>query len=122
MVQKAIRDCFYECTVLTIAHRLNTVIDCDRIMVMLMVFFKIQEYWVGSVLIVEILFLWIKCLEDGRVESFGPPYRLIRDKSSCFLASFLLSLDKAERERMVETARRKYMEQSNLIWLAKHMN
>ncbi|CAF1183386.1 unnamed protein product [Adineta steineri] len=34
LIQKAIRDKFKECTVLTIAHRLRTIIDSDRIMVL----------------------------------------------------------------------------------------
>jgi ABC-type transport system involved in Fe-S cluster assembly fused permease/ATPase subunit len=33
MIQRSIRDQFKECTVLTVAHRLRTVIDSDRIMV-----------------------------------------------------------------------------------------
>lgn len=34
MIQKTIRDQFSECTILTVAHRLHTVIDSDRIMVL----------------------------------------------------------------------------------------
>ena len=33
LVQQAIRECFNDCTVITIAHRLRTIIDNDRIMV-----------------------------------------------------------------------------------------
>ena len=33
VIQKSIKTKFHRSTVITIAHRLNTIIDCDRIMV-----------------------------------------------------------------------------------------
>lgn len=34
MIQKTIRQKFVDCTVITVAHRLNTIIDSDKVLVM----------------------------------------------------------------------------------------
>lgn len=57
LIQRTIRTKFSQCTVLTIAHRLNTVIDSDRILV----------------------------LDAGRVVEFDPPFTLLQRKESYFL-------------------------------------
>ncbi|KAK0420356.1 hypothetical protein QR680_014630 [Steinernema hermaphroditum] len=56
IIQKTIREHFKECTVLTIAHRLNTVLDYDRILV----------------------------LDAGEVKEFDCPKKLLEDTKSLF--------------------------------------
>ncbi|EAT43549.1 AAEL005026-PA [Aedes aegypti] len=55
-IQRAIRTEFSDCTVLTVAHRLNTIIDYDKIVV----------------------------LENGTVAEYGTPQTLLEDKTSSF--------------------------------------
>jgi ABC-type multidrug transport system fused ATPase/permease subunit len=56
LIQKTIREQFSDCTVITIAHRLHTIMDSDRIMV----------------------------LESGRIKEFDSPERLLVDENSDF--------------------------------------
>lgn len=56
LVQSTIRNAFIDCTVLTIAHRLHTVMDSERVLV----------------------------LEAGRVVEFDEPQRLIQKKGIFF--------------------------------------
>ncbi|XP_054158174.1 ATP-binding cassette subfamily C member 4-like [Oppia nitens] len=53
LIQRTIRENFADCTVLTIAHRLNTIIDSDRVLV----------------------------LDSGRIMEFGVPYELLQNNS-----------------------------------------
>nr|CAI5818821.1 unnamed protein product [Callosobruchus analis] len=56
LIQAAIRSNFSECTVLTIAHRLNTITDSDRVLVM----------------------------HDGQALEFGPPVELLANQEGAF--------------------------------------
>ncbi|XP_054158177.1 ATP-binding cassette subfamily C member 4-like [Oppia nitens] len=56
LIQRTIRENFADCTVLTIAHRLNTIIDSDRVLV----------------------------LDSGHIMEFGVPYELLQNNSGVF--------------------------------------
>lgn len=56
VIQRTIRSKFADCTVLTIAHRLQTVMDSDRIMV----------------------------IDNGKVVEFDTPGQLLKDKNGYF--------------------------------------
>lgn len=58
LIQKTIREQFADCTILTIAHRLNTILDADRVLV----------------------------LDAGLVAEFDTPRRLLDDAESIFYA------------------------------------
>jgi ABC-type transport system involved in cytochrome bd biosynthesis fused ATPase/permease subunit len=56
LIQKTIRTVFKDCTVITVAHRLNTIMDSDRILV----------------------------LDQGKLAEYGPPEHLLADEDSIF--------------------------------------
>ncbi|XP_068923442.1 ATP-binding cassette sub-family C member 4 isoform X2 [Petaurus breviceps papuanus] len=79
LIQKTIREKFDQCTVLTIAHRLNTIIDSDKIMV----------------------------LEAGRLKEYDEPYVLLQNKGSLFY-KMVQQAGKAEASILTETAKQVY--------------
>ncbi|XP_031814417.1 multidrug resistance-associated protein 4 [Sarcophilus harrisii] len=79
LIQKTIREKFDQCTVLTIAHRLNTIIDSDKIMV----------------------------LDAGRLKEYDEPYVLLQNKESLFY-KMVQQTGKAEATVLTETAKQVY--------------
>lgn len=75
IIQRKIREKFVDCTVLTIAHRLNTIIDSDRILVM----------------------------GNGEILEFAPPAELLESKGGVFYG-MINSLGKSEAERLTALA------------------
>lgn len=59
-IQKTLREEFSDATCLTVAHRINTIIDCDKVLVM----------------------------DDGKVAEFDHPSKLLADHTSMFAALY----------------------------------
>ncbi|XP_033471881.1 ATP-binding cassette sub-family C member 4-like isoform X2 [Epinephelus lanceolatus] len=76
LIQKTIREKFSECTVLTIAHRLNTIIDSDRILV----------------------------LDSGTIQEFDRPFSLLQNKEGA-LYKMVQQMGQAEAAALLESAR-----------------
>ncbi|XP_069858835.1 ATP-binding cassette sub-family C member 4 [Dipodomys merriami] len=83
LIQKKIREKFAHCTVLTIAHRLNTIIDSDKIMV----------------------------LDSGRLKEYDEPYILLQNTDS-FFYKMVQQLGKGEAAALTEIAKQVYFKRN----------
>lgn len=79
LIQQTIRERFAECTVLTIAHRLNTIIDSDRVLVM----------------------------DDGQAIEFDEPHNLLQNVCGIF-HGMVQALGSDDFERLALIAQEKH--------------
>uniref|UniRef100_A0A8C8J2L2 Cystic fibrosis transmembrane conductance regulator n=1 Tax=Oncorhynchus tshawytscha TaxID=74940 RepID=A0A8C8J2L2_ONCTS len=83
LIQKTIRDKFRECTVLTIAHRLNTIIDSDRILV----------------------------LDAGQIHEYDEPYTLLQNHDGIFF-KMVQQTGRQEAVALLQSAKQAYNSRS----------
>ncbi|KAJ8687082.1 hypothetical protein QAD02_022876 [Eretmocerus hayati] len=79
LIQRTIRTKFASCTVLTVAHRLNTIMDSDKVLVM----------------------------DKGRLKEYDHPHILLQDENSEF-TSLVKETGQAMYEQLCEVARESY--------------
>ncbi|KAJ2946418.1 hypothetical protein O0L34_g12457 [Tuta absoluta] len=84
LIQKTIRKAFAPCTVLTIAHRLNTIMDSDRVLVM----------------------------DKGEAVEFDTPYALLNNPRSVF--TFMVKETGDTSNTLYQVAKDKYMNDQNI--------
>ncbi|XP_043065365.1 probable multidrug resistance-associated protein lethal(2)03659 [Drosophila ficusphila] len=76
LIQATIRNKFKDCTVLTIAHRLNTIMDSDKVLV----------------------------LDAGKVVEFGSPYELLTESESKVFHGMVMQTGKASFDHLLKVA------------------
>ncbi|XP_072936015.1 ATP-binding cassette sub-family C member 4-like [Epargyreus clarus] len=85
-IQKTIRKRFADCTVLTVAHRLNTIMDSDRVMVM----------------------------DSGRLVEFDYPYKLLSNPESHFTKMVKETNDKMSSQ-LYQIAKKAFLDSGGVI-------
>ncbi|KAK0161586.1 hypothetical protein PV327_010042 [Microctonus hyperodae] len=78
LIQRLIRSKFVNCTVITIAHRLNTIIDSDRVLVM----------------------------ENGSVVEFANPYELLVGNPDSYFSRMVAETGEAMTKQLLEDAKK----------------
>lgn len=81
LIQRTIREKFANCTVLTVAHRIVTIVDSDLVLVM----------------------------ENGYAKEFDVPYKLLQQPFGIF-RDLVKNLGQHESQNLLEIAKRKYEE------------
>ncbi|XP_067132222.1 ATP-binding cassette sub-family C member 4-like [Centruroides vittatus] len=84
-IQKIIREKFKSCTVLTIAHRLHTIIDSDRVLV----------------------------LDNGKLQEFDRPYKLLKNANGTFY-NLVKSTGVTSMNELHKIAKNKYYVQERI--------
>ncbi|CAH0722564.1 unnamed protein product, partial [Brenthis ino] len=85
-IQKTIRKRFSDCTVLTVAHRLNTIMDSDRVMVM----------------------------DSGRLVEFDHPYRLLNNPEGYFTKMVKETSEKMSSQ-LYQIAKKTFLDSGGVI-------
>ncbi|XP_034487738.1 probable multidrug resistance-associated protein lethal(2)03659 [Drosophila innubila] len=86
LIQTTIRNKFRECTVLTIAHRLNTIMDSDKVLVM----------------------------DAGQLVEFGSPYELLTECETKIFHSMVMETGKSSFDSLLKIAEKVHLDLKKL--------
>ena len=84
VIQKTIRSAFADNTILTIAHRLNTIIDYDRVRRHSFGMPSLQACNSSKTDLPVVSFTQVIVLENGELREFDSPKKLLENKKSIF--------------------------------------